>query len=131
MEIVKTDLVYDEFIKKNREFTGLVIDCDGDKFWFLNGTSHREDGPALEWANGTKYWYLKGKLHREDGPAVEFANGSKEWHLNGKLHRTEGPAIEYADGAKFWYLSGLLLTEDEWIIEMRLKKLDEFLNVKR
>jgi len=34
---------------------------------------------------GTKYWYLNGSLHREDGPAVEIASGiKKEWWLNGK-----------------------------------------------
>ena len=31
---------------------------------------------------GDKHWYLNGKLHREDGPAVEYANGDKEWWLN-------------------------------------------------
>jgi len=25
---------------------------------------------------GTKFWYKNGKYHREDGPAVEYANGS-------------------------------------------------------
>ncbi len=45
---------------------------------------HREDGPAIEWANGTKYWYLNDQLHREDGPAIEYVGGSKEWYLNGK-----------------------------------------------
>ena len=40
------------------------------------------------------------KRHREDGPAVEYADGSKEWYLNGKLHREDGPACEYADGSK-------------------------------
>ena len=49
----------------------------------------------------TKAWYLNGKLHREDGPAVEFADGDKFWYLNGKLHREDGPAVEYADGDKF------------------------------
>ena len=34
------------------------------------------------YANGDKYWYLNGKRHREDGPAVEFADGSKWWYLN-------------------------------------------------
>ena len=34
------------------------------------------------YANGDKYWYLNGKLHREDGPAIEYANGSKSWFLN-------------------------------------------------
>jgi hypothetical protein len=34
--------------------------------------------------NGTKYWYLNGKRHREDGPAVEWADGTKCWYLNGE-----------------------------------------------
>ena len=25
-----------------------------------------------------------GQLHREDGPAVEWANGDKSWYLNGQ-----------------------------------------------
>jgi hypothetical protein len=35
-------------------------------------------------ANGTKRWWLNGKFHREDGPAVEYADGDKAWYLNGK-----------------------------------------------
>ena len=34
--------------------------------------------------NGDKAWYLNGKQHREDGPAIEYADGSKWWYLNGK-----------------------------------------------
>ena len=34
--------------------------------------------------NGNKYWYLNGKLHREDGPAYEHTNGDKLWYLNDK-----------------------------------------------
>lgn len=40
---------------------------------------------------GTKQWYLNGKLHREDGPAIEYANGSKFWYLNARRHREDGP----------------------------------------
>ena len=43
---------------------------------------------------GTKEWFLNGKRHREDGPAVEYANGYKSWYINGELHREDGPAIE-------------------------------------
>jgi hypothetical protein len=50
----------------------------------LNGTLHREDGPAIEWADGYKSWYLNGKKHREDGPALEYASGRKAWWLNGE-----------------------------------------------
>jgi hypothetical protein len=64
-------------------------------------------------AYGTKSWYLNGELHRDDGPAVEFANGTKCWYLNGKLHREDGPAVEYANGDKRWYLNGEEVTEEE------------------
>jgi hypothetical protein len=55
----------------------------GDKFWYLNGVSHRTDGPAVEWADGEKWWRTNGLLHRTDGPAIEYANGYKEWYLDG------------------------------------------------
>ena len=60
---------------------------------------------------GNKYWYLNDNLHREDGPAIEFADGSKAWYLNGELHREDGPAFEYADGYKSWYLNNKPYTE--------------------
>ena len=57
---------------------------EGYKAWYLNGKIHREDGPAMEWANGDKSWYLNGILHREDGTAIECSNGEKCWWINGK-----------------------------------------------
>ena len=47
---------------------------------------HREDGPAVEYADGEKWWYLNGRLQREDGPAVESNDGYKEWWLNDKRY---------------------------------------------
>jgi hypothetical protein len=32
----------------------------------LNGNLHREDGPAIEWADGTKYWYLIDREYSEE-----------------------------------------------------------------
>ena len=49
---------------------------------------HREDGPAIEWANGDKYYLINDKRHREDGPAVECSNGDKSYYINDK-HLTE------------------------------------------
>ena len=89
----------------------------GDKEWYLDGQLHREDGPALEWADGFKEWYLNGQLHRTDGPAIEYANGDKSWFLNGKPHREDGPASEWADGNKYWYLDGNLHRGDGPAIE--------------
>jgi hypothetical protein len=35
--------------------------------------------------SGNKYFFLKGEYHREDGPAIEWANGNKSWYLNGEF----------------------------------------------
>ena len=67
----------------------IKIDDRGNKFWFKDKKMsmvalHREDGPAVEWADGHKVWLLNGERHREDGPAIEYTDGDKEWFLNGK-----------------------------------------------
>jgi len=42
------------------------------------------------YGNGDKYWYLNGKRHREDGPAIEFTDSDfKAWYLNGVAHTEE------------------------------------------
>ena len=63
--------------------------------------------------NGSKEWRLNDKLHREDGPAIEWADGNKSWWLNGERHRKDGPACEWADGSKSWWLNGKKVTEQE------------------
>ena len=42
------------------------IDDNGDKWWYLNGTCHRSDGPAMENGNGNKYWYINGIRYSEE-----------------------------------------------------------------
>jgi hypothetical protein len=34
--------------------------------WYLNGWRHREDGPAVEWADGSKEWWLSGQYVTEE-----------------------------------------------------------------
>ena len=76
----------------------------GTKFWYLNRKLHREDGPAVEYANGDKEWYLNGKCHREDGPAFECANGTKEWYLNNKeVHPETIVDLWLSRGVFCWY----------------------------
>ena len=87
---------------------------DRTEWYNLEGNYHRENGPAIEWADGDKYWYMNGKLHREDGPAIEYANGSKYWYMNGKCHRDNGPAIECADGRKYWFINDKQYSEQEF-----------------
>lgn len=82
--------------------------------WYLDGVLHREDGPAIEFADGTNEWRINGKLHREDGPAVECSSGAKYWYANGTLDRHDGPAIEHANGTKEWVINGNTVSEDEF-----------------
>ena len=76
--------------------------------------------------DGSTRWYNEvGKLHREDGPAIEYADGDKFWYLNGLLHREDGPAVEWADGLKLWYLiwylNGRSYTEEEFALLQFMK----------
>ena len=61
-------------------------------------------------------WYYNdlNQYHREDGPAVEYADGNKRWYRNDQLHRDDGPAVEYASGGKSWHLNGQNLSEEEF-----------------
>ena len=55
----------------------------GSEFWYDgDGVFHRDGGPAFTNYN-CRRWYKHGKLHREDGPAMEYADGNKEWWENG------------------------------------------------
>ena len=67
---------------------------------------------------GTTRWYKDAKckiLHRENGPAIEYADGSKSWWQNGQRHRADGPAIEWASGRKDWFINGNRMTEPEFL----------------
>ena len=85
------------------------------------------------WPNGDKYWYLNGKVHREDGPAIECANVYKAWCLSGEIHREDGPALEDSYGFKSWWLKGKNVTEKEHkrltspIIEMTMEEISRAL----
>ena len=93
----------------------LSSDFFGTTRWRLpTGEYHREDGPAIEYADGSKAWYQNGRRHRADGPAIEWANGGKEWYWNGQCHRETGPAIERADGIKEWWLHDIKISPEEF-----------------
>lgn len=54
-----------------------------DPMYRRAGKLHREDGPAVVWADGTQLYYFEGKLHREDGPAVIHVSGVVSHFVNG------------------------------------------------
>jgi hypothetical protein len=90
MDILKYDIKTDEY---------------GTRRYFQHGELHRDDGPAIEFADGEKHYYQHGERHRDDGPAIEDADGNKFYYQHGELHRDDGPAITWADGDKSWWLN--------------------------
>jgi hypothetical protein len=73
---------------------------------------------------GDTYYNNKGELHRDDGPAIEYANGYKEWYKNGKLHRDDGPAVEYVNGDKEWWLNGKKTTKNR-VLNIKIQILEQ------
>ncbi len=74
----------------------------------FNGQMHRDDGPAVVYANGRQEWWCHGKLHREGGPAVMIPNHHVNWFNNG-LHYLDGnqPAIILKNyGLLVWFRNG-------------------------
>ena len=59
-----------------------IIDSLGNQLWYKGNRLHREDGPAIIYADGTQEWYIDGYCHREDGPAYIHISGTVEWCLN-------------------------------------------------
>ena len=87
----------------------ITIDRVGTRRYYdSTGQLHRDDGPAVEYADGVTAWYQNNLLHRTDGPAVEWKNGGgRIWFMNGQKHRLDGPAVEYPNGCRLWYLYGV------------------------
>ena len=77
---------YTTEIPKN--FTGICKIGNGAICYFKNGNFHREDGPAITYADGGKYWYLNGLSHRESGPSDIYANKYKIWRYKDFLFGT-------------------------------------------
>jgi hypothetical protein len=101
-----------------RENMSILTIENGNRVWRNEaGQIHREDGPAVEYANGTKVWYINNLRHREDGPAIEDKSGAREWWFNNKLHRETGPARITEDGSKVWYIRGTMHRKDGPAIE--------------
>ena len=114
-----------------------VSNVFGTKRYWKDGMVHRDDGPAVEYANGDlgffqkgvchriggpafisvsegrQEWWHEGKLHRANGPAIVWDNGHQEWYFGGKKHRTDGPAITKTNGLKEFWIHGKQTTEDK------------------
>lgn len=94
----------------DKDVRGLPKNLHYTARWWLQGVTHRDDGPAVIYKDGTKAWYQYGKLHRIDGPAIEHPDGGTEWYQDNTFHRTDGPAVEYPNNITYWFIHGFLVT---------------------
>ena len=117
------------------------INAYGTKVWRNEkGQKHREDGPAVEYADGGKDWHLNDIQYTEQEFLIKMrkvtvtVHGDKIWHNEkGQFHREDGPAIELVNGAKHWYLNGKEYTELEFnkimnptkFVEMTMEEIEK------
>lgn len=96
---------------------GLVVDNDGNKFWYKNDKLHRDDDlPAYIGNNGMQEWYKNGTLDRDnDKPSMVYPDGRQIWHKNGMRHRETGAAIVCPDSKKEYWMQGNRITEEEFL----------------
>ena len=92
-------------------------DIWGNNRWYLNERLHREDGPAVIYANGTQLWYIDGNMHRINGPAVIHPDDTQEWCVNNQRHRIDGPAVIHPDDTQEWFINDMDITDDveQWM----------------
>ena len=53
--------------------------------------AHREDGPAVVYADGTQYWYRRGRSHFAHGPADLWSRGTIVWFEDCQFLRGRKP----------------------------------------
>ncbi len=79
--------------------------------------------------DGDVFYYkdvLRTILHREDGPAIEFANGNKFWYYDSILHRLDGPAVVRIKPARHeWYIYGVQFSEEDFLIATKKIKVED------
>ena len=91
---VQSNLFFNNRINMYKEYV-IKVYTNGDKYWYLNGISHREDGPAIELSNGSKYWFLNDKKYSEE----EYLKKTSS-HVD----TCEGKVVEI-DGKKYTLVS--------------------------
>ncbi len=90
-----------------------LIYADGTQIWYQHGERHRDNGPALIWPDGMQEWWQHGEIHRDDGPAIITPMGGQFWYQHGEWHRDDGPAVVRANGTQEWYWHGKQVTKEE------------------
>jgi hypothetical protein len=64
------------------------------EFFDNNRKYHRTAGPAVTFPDGDTYWFIHGTMHREDGPArIWPERGIETWCKNDELYEPSAHEI--------------------------------------
>jgi len=65
------------------------INISYEEYRKLSDEERREKPYCIEYSDGGKDWILNGTPHRENGPAIVYPCGSICWFINGLLYSFE------------------------------------------
>ncbi len=88
---------------------GVCIDSQNNAYFVrVDGILHKDDGPAIVWADGTFDWRQNGKPFRADGKPTTESPKYRKWyhHEDGAIGRVGGPAFETVTGYREYWLNG-------------------------
>ena len=94
----------------------------------IHCTVYTKDSPeGIELTKDERMEFDKSLLHRENNPAIAYADGEQRWYKNGKYHRLDGPAEVYADGEQRWWINDESYSEEDYwnhplVIEYKIKQ---------
>jgi hypothetical protein len=73
----------------------LAPGCGSLKVWKdKEGRHHRLAGPAVIYIDGDTYWFIHGTMHRDDGPArIWDKYGIEKWYKDGEEYEPSAHEI--------------------------------------
>jgi hypothetical protein len=76
--------------------------------WFdEQGLLHRENGPAVEYADGGGEWWIHGHRQTKNGQStIVTPCGTQIWVIDDQLHRDQEPAIIGVANRQEWWVHG-------------------------
>lgn len=115
-------MIVSNYDSPENNFTGVTINESETITYYVNGTIHRDNGPARLFKDGRIIYFQNGFIHREDGPAEVYLDGSYAYSKNGNYHRDDGPAVVNSEEIQYWKYGNLHREDGPALINRDVKE---------
>lgn len=78
--------------------------------------------------NDELHWWLNDDFSGKE--VIRYKN-KVEFKKDGLYHNLSGAAIKHQDGKEEYYINGVKLTDEEWNMKMRKKKITKLVNISK